>query len=81
MIGIVLRSGLAQDLPFAPIVWKRLAGETSGAGDVLEIDDDLRSLLKSLKGEARSERNCQSAGHGTEIALSVGSFDTDRVSR
>jgi hypothetical protein len=53
IVGIILRSGLAQDLPFAPIVWKHLAGEKIRADDVLAIDDDLRLLLKSLKEKPR----------------------------
>jgi ubiquitin-protein ligase E3 A len=54
VVAIVLRSGLAQDLPFAPLVWKYLAGEKIGAEDVLAIDDDLRLLLTALKEEPRA---------------------------
>jgi hypothetical protein len=53
VIGVILRSGFAQDLPFAPIVWKFLAGEKIKADDVLAIDHDFRLLLKSLKEEPR----------------------------
>jgi hypothetical protein len=47
-IGIVLRSGLAQELPFAPLVWKFLAGEKLRREDVFEVDDRFRESLKTV---------------------------------
>jgi hypothetical protein len=48
-IGMVLRSGLSQDLPFAPLVWKYLAGEKLGQDDVFEVDDRLKETLRVLR--------------------------------
>ena len=52
-LGIILRTGLAQYLPFAPIVWKYLGCDKIGQEDVLEIDDGLRDQITHLRGEAR----------------------------
>jgi hypothetical protein len=46
LLGMILRSGLAQDLPFAPFVWKFLAGETLTREDILGVDDQLRQQLE-----------------------------------
>lgn len=48
-LGIVLRTGLSQDLPFAPIVWKYLAKEPIGAADVYSIDSALEEHVKNIK--------------------------------
>ncbi|OHT14900.1 hypothetical protein TRFO_14695 [Tritrichomonas foetus] len=50
-IGIVLRTGFAQDLPFAPIVWKYLAKEPIGASDVYAIDSPLEEQMKNVPKE------------------------------
>lgn len=48
-LGIVLRTGLAQDLPFAPLVWKYLAKEPIGPSDVYAIDSALEEQVKNVK--------------------------------
>lgn len=70
-LGIVLRTGLSQDLPFAPIVWKYLAKEPIGASDVYAIDSALEEQVKNIK------LNCElgysqwqvEAWDGTMVAL------------
>jgi hypothetical protein len=54
IIGIILRSGLAQDLPFAPVVWKHLAGEKIGAADLFEVDAEFKMVLDNVKMDVRS---------------------------
>jgi hypothetical protein len=49
LIGIIIRTGLPQDLPFAPFVWKYLAGETLTERDILEVDSELDAYLKSVR--------------------------------
>jgi hypothetical protein len=51
LLGIVLRSGLTQDLPFAPIVWKYLAGEKIVKDDILAVDDELNTLFQRMVDE------------------------------
>jgi hypothetical protein len=51
-LGIVLRTGLAQDLPFAPLVWRFLAGESIRSDDILVIDDTLREHFRHLQDES-----------------------------
>lgn len=48
-LGIVLRTGLSQDLPFAPLVWKYLAKEKIGITDILQLDDALNEHFKHIK--------------------------------
>jgi hypothetical protein len=48
-IGIVLRTGLCQALPFAPFVWKFLANQELTEIDLTEIDLELRDRFKSLR--------------------------------
>jgi ubiquitin-protein ligase E3 A len=53
-LGIIVRTGFVQDLPFAPVVWRMIAGETVGEEDVVQIDDRLRSLFARLR-ESRTD--------------------------
>jgi hypothetical protein len=48
-IGIVLRTGLCQALPFAPFVWRFLAKEDIREIDLTSLDTELRDRLKSLR--------------------------------
>lgn len=48
-LGIVLRTGFSQDLPFAPIVWKYLAHEKLNAEDIYEIDSQLRDQMNVVE--------------------------------
>lgn len=45
-LGIVLRTGLTQDLPFAPLVWKYFAHEKIDANDIYDIDTALQDQMK-----------------------------------
>jgi hypothetical protein len=51
-LGIVLRTGFAQDLPFAPLVWRFLAGEALRCDDVTAVDDGLREHFRHLQEES-----------------------------
>jgi hypothetical protein len=44
-----LRSGYSQDLPFAPLVWRYLAGEKLTEEDVFEVDGVLKDKLNELE--------------------------------
>jgi hypothetical protein len=70
-IGMVLRVGLSQDLPFAPLVWKYLAGEKLGQEDVCEADDRLRETLRVLRAGSAREGLTWACDHwdGTVYAL------------
>jgi hypothetical protein len=48
ILGIVIRTGIVQDLPFAPLVWKFVAGEKVGAEDVFELDPELKTFLDAV---------------------------------
>lgn len=54
-LGIVLRTGFAQDLPFAPIVWKYLAKETITAADIYAIDSALEEQMKNIQTNCELE--------------------------
>ncbi|OHS97350.1 hypothetical protein TRFO_36445 [Tritrichomonas foetus] len=47
LIGIIIRTGLLQDIPFAPFVWKAIAGERITDSDILEADALFRDSFKS----------------------------------
>jgi hypothetical protein len=40
-IGMIIRCGMPQDMPFAPLVWKYLAGDRLTSPDLTEVDPDL----------------------------------------
>lgn len=48
-IGIVIRTGLYQDLPFNPIVWKFLAGEEINDQDILSADPTLEDFFENVR--------------------------------
>jgi hypothetical protein len=48
-LGIVVRTGLSQDLPFCPFVWKYIAGERLGIADVVAVDPELGDVFKGLR--------------------------------
>jgi hypothetical protein len=47
-IAIVIRTRLVQDLPFVPLVWKYLAGETITSNDIREADPELSRALDQV---------------------------------
>ncbi|OHT14330.1 hypothetical protein TRFO_15386 [Tritrichomonas foetus] len=55
-LGIVMRTGLSQSLPFSPIVWKAIANEKLTENDVLLIDSRLSEYFKRIR-EARNDPN------------------------
>jgi hypothetical protein len=48
-LGIIVRSGTCQPLPFAPLVWKYIAGERICETDVTSLDDELSDYFKALR--------------------------------
>jgi hypothetical protein len=48
-LGIVIRCGFPQHIPFAPLVWKIIAREKLLARDVTLIDDRLRDLVVRVR--------------------------------
>jgi hypothetical protein len=48
-LGIVVRTGLVQDLPFAPFVFKFLAGGELNSNDVTQVDNTLIEQFKHLR--------------------------------
>ncbi|KAH0791984.1 hypothetical protein GPJ56_004168 [Histomonas meleagridis] len=55
-LGIVIRTGLVQDLPFAPIVWKYLAKEKINDNDILCLDDAMNEMFKHLREDINNNR-------------------------
>ncbi|EAY09223.1 hypothetical protein TVAG_309120 [Trichomonas vaginalis G3] len=49
LLGIIIRTGLQQDLPFAPIVWKFIANEHVGIDDVTAIDSGLLEHFNHIR--------------------------------
>jgi hypothetical protein len=45
-LGMVIRTGLVQNLPFAPLVWKFIAGESLLKNDFFEADPELEIALQ-----------------------------------
>jgi hypothetical protein len=43
-LGIVIRTGRAQKLPFAPVFWRYLAGQDITADSIIEADNTLKRL-------------------------------------
>jgi hypothetical protein len=44
-VAIVVRTSLVQELPFAPFVWKHIAGEKFTANDLTSADDELAGAI------------------------------------
>jgi hypothetical protein len=53
-LGVVLRTGFSQDLPFAPLVWRYFANEPIRREDILSIDDMLRDHFRHLTEECQT---------------------------
>jgi hypothetical protein len=53
-IGIVVRTGLCQSIPFANFVWKFLAHEPIGEGDVTQVDANLGNLFKAVREDGEN---------------------------
>lgn len=49
LLGIIVRTGLQQDLPFAPIVWRYLANEHIGVDDITLIDSGLAEHFEHMR--------------------------------
>jgi hypothetical protein len=48
-LGVVMRNGFPQNLPFAPFIWKFLAGEVIAEKDIVMIDSRLGDLFKNIR--------------------------------
>ena len=58
LIGIIIRTGLSQDLPFAPLVWRFLANEMLTADDITCLDEGLADHFRHMReAAARDEGN------------------------
>ena len=55
-IGIVIRTGLYQDMPFDPLVWRFLAGASLDETDILRCDTELATFFDNLRAR-RVETN------------------------
>ena len=55
-IGMILRTGLSQDLPFAPLVWKFMAKERIVLSDIVAIDEHFGDHIRRMR-EAANEPN------------------------
>jgi hypothetical protein len=53
-LGIVIRTGLCQALPFAPFVWRYLVGEHPDEADIVEVDSVLGNVFRSLRDGSNS---------------------------
>jgi len=52
VIGMIIRTGLNQDLPFAHFVWKYLAGEEIGIADFLCVDQALQDHITNMRSSS-----------------------------
>jgi hypothetical protein len=50
-LGLIIRTGFCQNLPFAPLVWKFLAGEPITETDVTAADSGLETLFRTLRND------------------------------
>lgn len=48
-IGMILRTGFSQDLPFAPLVWKFMAKEIITVDDIIDIDSEFGEHIKQMR--------------------------------
>ncbi|KAK8845177.1 hypothetical protein M9Y10_021359 [Tritrichomonas musculus] len=48
-IGIVIRKGYYQDLPFAPFVWNGIAGTKISKEDVFAVDEEFKEFIMKLQ--------------------------------
>jgi hypothetical protein len=49
VLGVIIRTGFCQHLPFAPLVWKVLADETVSESDITAVDSALGNLFRTLR--------------------------------
>jgi hypothetical protein len=55
-LGIVVRTGLCQALPFAPLVWSYIVGERPGEADIVQIDSMLGNIFRSLRDGTHTQQ-------------------------
>ncbi|EAY22502.1 hypothetical protein TVAG_035250 [Trichomonas vaginalis G3] len=48
-LGIIIRNGFPQDIPFAPFIWKHLAGELLQENDIMMVDEQVKTLFDRLR--------------------------------
>ncbi|OHT02538.1 hypothetical protein TRFO_30260 [Tritrichomonas foetus] len=48
ILAIIIRTGALQNIPFAPFIWKYLAGEDILSSDIAEADEEFKTLLNHL---------------------------------
>ncbi|KAK8836315.1 hypothetical protein M9Y10_039650 [Tritrichomonas musculus] len=48
-IGIVMRTGYSQDLPFAPFVWDAIAGRTIDERAIFSVDERFKEFITNLR--------------------------------
>ena len=53
-LGMVIRTGFTQSLPFAPFVWDYLAGKKLSQSSILSVDNELKVQFQRLQ-EARGD--------------------------
>jgi hypothetical protein len=68
-IGVVVRTGLMQDLPFAPFIWRYLAGERIGVDDVARVDPTFRELCRNLLDGTASANWTFTNWNGEQVVL------------
>ena len=49
LLGIIIRTGLSQDLPFAPLVWRYLANENITIDDITSVDQGLEDHFNHMR--------------------------------
>ncbi|KAH0786804.1 putative E3 ubiquitin-protein ligase HERC1 [Histomonas meleagridis] len=55
LIGIILRCGLAQDLPFAPFIWKYLVRQKIIESDILCLDNVLKDQIFDIRNQIQND--------------------------
>jgi hypothetical protein len=48
-LGLVIRTGLCQDLPFSNLLWRFLAGERLGLNDIVAVDPPFSEFVKNIQ--------------------------------
>jgi hypothetical protein len=51
LLGIIVRTGLVQSLPFSPFVWKFIAGNIITQDDLLAVDSELSDYFNCIRKE------------------------------
>ena len=68
-IGMILRSGYMQNLPFAPLVWKYLAFQPLTVQDVIHSDRDLKQFITDVRSGTTEVRWMFKQWDGKCVAL------------